>query len=150
MESSSESLPNRVRSTWLVLLALYNTVEISFSRNLYPDEPRHTADAFAVRIIQVAQKLDVLRGRGGGGASISTPPPTKIWPLPLVMAAIEVRDPIYREWVLHKMETYGGTAGQHYVLAKVFVERVWLKEEEAGKRVDCAGVMAGICDGLVL
>jgi hypothetical protein len=139
-------LAGRVRSTWLVLLALYNSAEISFSRNLHTSEPRHSADAFAVRIIQVAQKLDVLRG----GASLSTPPPTKIWPLPLVMAAIEVRDPIYREWALHKLETYGGTAGQQYTLAKVFVERMWEKEEEAGRRVDCAGVIADINDGMVL
>jgi hypothetical protein len=99
-----------------------------------------------VRIIQVAQKLDVLRG----DASRSTPPPTKIWPLPLVMAAIEVRDPIYREWALHKLEAYGGTAGQQYTFAKVFVERMWEREEEAGSRVDCAGVIADINDGMVL
>ncbi|KFY76962.1 hypothetical protein V499_03531 [Pseudogymnoascus sp. VKM F-103] len=144
--SENESLAGRVRSTWLVLLALYNTAEISFSRNLHASEPRHSADAFAVRIIQVAQKLDVLRGE----ASRSTPPPTKIWPLPLVMAAIEVRDPIYREWALHKLEAYGGTAGQQYTFAKVFVERMWEREEEAGRRVDCAGVIADINDGMVL
>ncbi|KFY38368.1 hypothetical protein V495_06612 [Pseudogymnoascus sp. VKM F-4514 (FW-929)] len=143
--AKSENLAGRVRSTWLVLLALYNTAEISFSRNLNASEPRHSADAFAVRIIQVAQKLDVLRGK----ASLSTPPPTKIWPLPLVMAAIEVQDPIYREWVLHKLETYGGTAGQQYTLAKVFVEKLWEREEEAGRRVDCAGVIAEINDGMV-
>ncbi|KAL5352335.1 hypothetical protein ACLOAV_002282 [Pseudogymnoascus australis] len=145
--TENESLTGRVRSTWLVLLALYNTAEISFSRNLLTSEPRHSADAFAVRVIQVAQKLDVHRG---GGTSLSTPPPTKIWPLPLVMAAIEVRDPIYREWVLHKLETYGGTAGQQYTLAKVFVERMWEREEKAGRRVDCAGIVAEVNDGMVL
>lgn len=90
---SSQGL-SRARSTFLVLSALYHSVEISFSRSLCPEAPRHAASQSAQTIIKLAQELTKFH------SSRNTPPPTKFWPLPLVMAAIEVDDTIYREWAI--------------------------------------------------
>lgn len=91
---------SRARSTFLVLSALYHSVEISFSRSLCPEAQRHAASSSARTVIQLAQELTTFH------ASRNTPPPTKFWPLPLVMAAIEVDDIIYREWAIDRLRSY--------------------------------------------
>ncbi|KAL6693174.1 hypothetical protein J3F84DRAFT_396632 [Trichoderma pleuroticola] len=49
-------------------------------------------------------------------------PPTKIWPVPLIMAAIEAKDWIYRDWAPQQMKSYY-SAGKHFVNACAFVEK---------------------------
>jgi hypothetical protein len=147
--NQTENFQGRSRSTFLVLTALYNSAEISYSRAASPSAPMHSADVFAMKIIQVAQQLNALR-TSTIGAPPSSPPPTKIWPLPLVMAAVEVRDPIYREWVLDRLKAYEEGAGDHYVWARRFVEAMVEREARDGRRVDWGIVLADVSDGLVV
>lgn len=139
----------RTRATFFVLSALYNTVEISFSRALGPSQSRHSASAFAIEIIRLSQKLNTLYKTHFKG-SPSSPPPTKIWPLPLVMAAIEVDDDVYREWVIDRLKMYEQTGGDHYTRARRFVEVVYEKESQAESRLDWEQIMIEFNDGLVI
>lgn len=95
-----------------------------------------------MRIIGIAQMRQTSAGR--------TPPPTKIWPLPLVVAAIEVKDVVYREWALMKLEIYVGVGGYQYRDAKAFVEAVISTEEKMGKRVDLGDVLCNLNPGLIV
>lgn len=145
MVALTQTFEGRNRPTWLVLQALYNAIEIAFSRAFFPTLPRHSADIYAIKTIRFAQQLNTLRN-----TPYSNPPQTKIWPLPIVLAAIEVRDPIYGEWVLEKMRGYETTSGDHYVYAKKFIEKMWEAEGIAGRRVDYDVVMREVKDGLVI
>ena len=147
--ATTKTFQGRTQSTWLVLQALYSAVEISFSRAFHPLAPRCSADAFATTIIRVTQKLHALRA-SGGGESASSPPPTKIWPLPLVMAAIEVRDPIYREWAQRKMESYEANGGDHYKFARQFVDKMCEAEDAAGRRLDFTAITPKVQIGLII
>ncbi|KAF3384325.1 hypothetical protein F1880_001851 [Penicillium rolfsii] len=136
----------RNRSTFLVVSALYHSVEISFSRSLQPTDLRHAATQHAASIIHIAQKL---KGVQPKELSLS-PPPTKIWPLPLVMAAIEVSDIIYREWSIDMLSNYEANAGDHYSHARRFVEAVCRREDGENKRLDWEIIMQELMDGLVI
>ncbi|CAK7221419.1 hypothetical protein SEUCBS140593_004560 [Sporothrix eucalyptigena] len=140
---------SRARSTFLVLSALYNAVEVSFSRSLYPGLPRHAAGNCARTIIKLAQELTHLQTTNFR-ASRDTPPPTKFWPLPLVMAAIEVDDIIYREWAIDRLRAYEKVGGDHYVYATKFVTLVCAAEDKAMARVDWEPIMATVRDGLTI
>ena len=78
------------------------------------------------------------------------PPPTNIWPLPLVMAAIEVKDLIYREWAVQILEMYQQVAGDHYAWSKRFVETVCEKEDVVARRLDWATILSDLNDGIVI
>lgn len=148
------SASRRARSTFLVLSALYNAVEIAFSRGLCPGLPRHAAARFARTVIRLAQELATLQAAAGSGGTASvpstTPPPTKYWPLPLVMAAVEVDDLIYREWAIDRLAAYARVGGDHYVYATEFVQLVCATEDRAMARVDWEPLMAVVRDGLVI
>jgi hypothetical protein len=148
-ESGTFHSLSRARSTFLVLSALYNAVEISFSRSLCPELPRHSADSFARTIIKLSQELTRLQTTNFR-ASLDAPPPTKFWPLPLVMAAIEVDDIIYREWAIERLKSYEKVGGDHYVYATKFVMLVCATEDKAMARVDWEPIMAIVRDGLTI
>lgn len=136
----------RSRCTFLVLRALYHSVEISFSRCLIPGETRHAANQHAIGIIQISQNLKAMQPAG----AVSSPPPTKFWPLPLVMAAIEVKDLIYREWAVNMLEVYQQVAGDNYFWSKKFVEAVCEREDRASARLDWGVILEELKDGLVI
>lgn len=136
----------RSRCTSLVLCALYHSVEISYSRCLVPSDMRHAADQHAMDIIRISQQLKALRPIDSKGS----PPPTKFWPLPLVMAAIEVEDLVYREWALQMLEIYETTGGDHYVWSRRFVEAVCEREDQASRRLDWCSILVETKDGLVI
>jgi hypothetical protein len=71
------------------------------------------------------------------------PPRTKVWPLPLILTAIEVRDPVYREWVIDRMVSYIG-AGLQYVRSLEFIERPCEREDSIGQRVNLGGIIGGM------
>ncbi|KAJ5899886.1 hypothetical protein N7495_004630 [Penicillium taxi] len=142
---SDNQYEGRSRSTFLVLCALYHAVEISFSRCFKLGERRHAANNHAEEIICISQKLRAMLPAGS-----ALPPPTKIWPLPLVMAAIEVEDIIYREWAVQVLGTYQQVAGDHYAWAKKFVETVCEKEDGASQRLDWAIILNNLKNGLVI
>lgn len=145
----SQMFQGRTRSTSLVLTALYNSVEISFSRNLCPNQKRHAASGFARKIIQISQKLNEFHKTDFQGSPTS-PPSTKFWPLPLVMAAIEVDDMVYREWAIDRLKKYEETGGDHYVWSRKFVEAVCAGEDKTGTRLDWESIISEIKDGLVI
>lgn len=140
---------SRIRSTFLVLCALYNCVEISFSRNLQQDKPRYSASGFARKVIQLTQQLNELHA-AKFGTSPDTPPPTKLWPLPLVMAAIEVDDTIYRAWAIDRLKAYEKIGGDHYAYTAKFVEAVCTREDSAATRLDWEPILIEVRDGLVI
>ncbi|KAI9038026.1 uncharacterized protein KD926_011364 [Aspergillus affinis] len=136
----------RNRCTYLVLRELYHSAEISYSRCLISNDVRHAADAHAKEIIRISQQLKTLRPEG----SKTTPPPTKLWPLPLVMVAIEVEDLIYREWAIQMLEGYETVGSDHYVWCRRFVEAMCEKEDRASRRLDWGSVLVEIKDGLFI
>lgn len=143
---ASSRQEGRNRSTYLVLRALYHSVEISYSRCLVPSDKRHAADQHARNIIRITQQLKALRPEGSKAA----PPPTKFWPLPLVMAAIEVEDPIYREWAVRMLADYETVGGDHYTWSRRFVEAMCEREDQIAQRLDWSSILAEIKDGLVI
>ncbi|CAI7654699.1 unnamed protein product [Penicillium manginii] len=143
---ASSSQEGRNQCTNLVLRALYHSVEISYSRCLVYSDKRHAADRHARDIIRMTQQLKTLRPVG----SKMTPPPTKFWPLPLVMAAIEVEDPIYREWAVRMLADYETVGGDHYSWSRKFVEAMCEREDHFAQRLDWSSILADIKDGLVI
>ncbi|EOO01557.1 putative fungal transcriptional regulatory protein [Phaeoacremonium minimum UCRPA7] len=79
----------------------------------------------------------------------SEPPPTKIWPLPLVLAAIEAKDSIYRGWAVQKIRDYA-QAGKHYANACAFAEEVQGREEQRNARVDLAAISHNMPDNFII
>ncbi|KAJ5989658.1 hypothetical protein N7481_004868 [Penicillium waksmanii] len=143
---ASSRQEGRNRYTYLVLRALYHSIEISYSRCLVAGDQRHAADQHACDIIRITQQLKALRPVG----SKVTPPPTKFWPLPLVMAAIEVRDPVYREWAVRMLADYETVGGDHYTWSRRFVEAMCEREDQIAQRLDWSSILAEIKDGLVI
>lgn len=76
-------------------------------------------------------------------------PPTKIWPVTLIMAAIEAKDPIYRDWTLQQIRDYSRT-GKHFANACAFVERVQAAEEITSSRTDLGRIADDMGDDFVL
>ncbi|KAL7905208.1 major facilitator superfamily domain-containing protein [Trichoderma velutinum] len=115
--SEAKAAENRVFSTYLTTSALFHAVEIYASRVYQPNESMYTKSTHAEKIIiitnQFYQRLKQPRTEA---------PPTKIWPVPLIMAAIEAKDSIYRDWALQQMKNYH-CAGKHFVNACAFVEK---------------------------
>ncbi len=135
---------NRVLSTLYTTKALYHTTEIYYSRSFFPDSPLYSADVDAVAILSTTEKLYTeLRFPKG------EPPPTKWWPVPLAMAAIEARDPIYRDWALRKMYDYR-FAGDNFPNSIAFVERIHEVEAESGVRADLGRLLKAMPDTCVI
>jgi hypothetical protein len=65
------------------------------------------------------------------------------------MAALEARDPIYRDWAMRKIADYGAS-GEHFSKSILVIERVWEMESDKGRRADIANVIAGIGSTFVL
>ena len=68
---ASSRQEGRNRYTYLVLRALYHSVEISYSRCLVPSDRRHAADQHARDIIQITQQLRAKRVVPPAGLRIS-------------------------------------------------------------------------------
>ena len=131
-------------STLLTTRAMFHAVEIYYSRTFLPRAPLYAANADATAIIATTDKLYRL-------LKIPTkdPPPTKFWPIPLVMASIEASDPIYRDWALRKIIDYK-ISGEVYLRSVKFVQQVHQLEEECGVRRHLGEIMEGLADQLVL
>jgi len=133
-----------VLSTFLTTAAFYHATRIYFSRAFEPDATPYSADTHAAAIIRITDKLyKVLK------YSKRDPPPTKMWPIPLLMAAIEAKDPIYRDWAMRKIADYNAS-GEHFSKSILVIERVWEMESRKGGRVDIANVIDGIGAAFVL
>jgi len=65
------------------------------------------------------------------------------------MAAIEAKDPIYRDWAMRKIADYNAS-GEHFSKSILVIERVWEMESRKGGRVDIANVIDGIGAAFVL
>ncbi|KAJ5104236.1 hypothetical protein N7532_004765 [Penicillium argentinense] len=66
------------------------------------------------------------------------------------MAATEVEDLIYREWVLQVLGGYAKVGGDHYRWSMKFVEAVCDKEDRASQRLDWSKILQEVRDGLVI
>lgn len=113
-------------STYLTRSALYHAVEICASRVYQPNESIYTKSTHAEKIITITSHF-----YRGLKKSRTEAPPTKTWPVPLIMGAIETKDLVYRDWALQQMNNYY-CAGKHFVTACAFVEKVHATEEAAG------------------
>ena len=119
-----------VLSSYFTTLALFHCVKIYYSRAITSSAPLYSADIHASKIIKTVDRFyHVLE------YPKSEPPPTKFWPIPLTMAAIEAKDPIYRGWALQKIKEYK-TAGDHYPQSYDFAEKVQALEGKTGTRAD--------------
>ncbi|KAH8893619.1 MFS general substrate transporter [Thozetella sp. PMI_491] len=116
-KTEGEATKENVLSIYLTTTALYHAAEIYYSRAFLPSDPLFSENDHAVIIITTTDRFYQLLKRPH-----SEPPPTKIWPLPLVMAAIEARDSIYRGWATQKIREYA-RAGKHYLNSCAFVEK---------------------------
>lgn len=65
------------------------------------------------------------------------------------MAAIEARDPIYRDWAMRKIADYSAS-GEHISKSILVIDRVWEMESNQGRRVNIANVINGIEVAFVL
>ncbi|KAI9037912.1 uncharacterized protein KD926_011524 [Aspergillus affinis] len=134
------------RAMFLVSSALYHGLEISFSRSLRPNDARYAAGQHAISILQISQKLAALQLDG----VILRAPSMKIWPLPLVMAAIEVEDIVNRECAIKLLASFVPVISEHHTWAKKFAETVCEREDKAGSRLDWEPIMKDLNDGLVI
>lgn len=135
---------NRVLSTLYTTTALYHATEIYFSRMFAVNSPLYTANSNAAAIISTTEKLyRVLK------FPKEEPPPTKMWPIPLVMAAIEASDPIYRDWALRKISDYS-CAGEHFHNSIIFVETVHELEEKSGTRANLSDIMNSMGETVII
>ncbi|KAG5814141.1 hypothetical protein H9Q71_003403 [Fusarium xylarioides] len=116
--SEEKAAENKVLSIFLTANALFHAVHIYASRTYREEEPLYAETAHAEEIIGITRRFYSKLKRPRTEA-----PPTKIWPIPLIMAAIEAKDPIYRDWALQLIKDCS-QAGKHYVNACAFVEKV--------------------------
>jgi hypothetical protein len=123
---------------------MFHAVEIYYSRSFLPRAPLYTADVHAKAIILTTDKLYKLLK-----IPTTDPPPTKFWPIPLVMASIEANDPIYRDWALRRIVDYK-YSGEVYPRSVKFVQQVHRLEEECGVRRHLGEVMKGLAEQFVL
>ncbi|KAH7136220.1 major facilitator superfamily domain-containing protein [Dactylonectria macrodidyma] len=115
--SETRAAENKVLSIYLTTSALFHAVEIYASRIFQPNELMYSGSNHAEEIIAITRRFYQKLKRPRTEA-----PPTKIWPVPLIMAAIEARDPVYRDWALQQIRDYSRT-GKHFVNACSFVEK---------------------------
>lgn len=137
---------DKCRATFLIVSALYHSLEITFSRSLRPSDRRHAAHEHALRIVQLSGKLENVRSDGLASSSSVM----QIWPLPLVMAVVEIEGSALRESASKLLAAFEPLAGEHYSWAKKFAERVCEQEDKAGRRVDWGVVMQELNDGMVI
>ena len=109
-----------------------------------PEAILYSANSDAMAVILTTEKLYRLLKYPK-----TEPPPTKFWPIPLLMAAIEAADPIYRDWALRKMTDYS-SAGEYFRKSLGLVEKIWEVEGKGGRRADFAGVIRAMGDDLVV
>ncbi|KAH7025665.1 uncharacterized protein B0I36DRAFT_293256 [Microdochium trichocladiopsis] len=106
-------------SSYYTTSALYHGVEIYLSRMALPAAPLHAADAHGQAVVRLTEEmyrtLNLPR---------TEPPPTKMWPIPLTLAAIETSDAVYRSWAMEKLHAYTPRAGAHYASSVQFAEKV--------------------------
>ncbi|KAH8682581.1 hypothetical protein BX600DRAFT_374941 [Xylariales sp. PMI_506] len=114
----------KVLSTYLTTMMLFHCLEIYYSRTFEPGAPLYSADDHASNLITTVNKYYQLLKYPQ-----TEPPPTKFWPIPLVMAAIEARDPIYRDWARRRIQDYKN-AGEHYARSVEFADKVQRSEEK--------------------
>ncbi|KAH7240297.1 uncharacterized protein BKA55DRAFT_621526 [Fusarium redolens] len=115
--SEDKAAENKVLSIFLTANALFHAVAIYASRVYRPEHATYTDTSHAEDIIGITRRFYNKLKRPRTEA-----PPTKIWPIPLIMAAIEAKDPIYRDWALQLIKDCC-QAGKHYVNACAFVEK---------------------------
>jgi hypothetical protein len=123
---------------------MFHAVEIYYSRAFFPGASLYTGDLDATAIILTTNKLYTILK-----IPTADPPPTKFWPIPLVMASIEANDPIYRDWALRKIVDYK-FAGELYPRSVKFVQKVHQIEGESGVRTHLGEVMQGMVETFVL
>lgn len=129
---------------YYTIVALYNAVEIYFSRTFHPTLPLYSANNHAAVILKTTEKLH--RTAGKPHTAI---PHSKAWPIPLIFAIIEVEDLVYRNWGLRKLRDYR-RAGNHYVKSYSFVERICVMEDESNSRVNLASVMKDLGEEFIV
>ncbi|KAF5652158.1 allantoate and ureidosuccinate permease [Fusarium sp. NRRL 25303] len=142
--SEEKAAENKVLSIFLTANALFHAVHIYASRTYRDTEPLYTETAHAEDIIGITRRFYFKLKRPRTEA-----PPTKIWPIPLIMAAIEAKDPIYRDWALQLIKDCS-QAGKHYVNACTFVEKVHAAEEDTGCRVNLSQIAQDMGDDFVI
>lgn len=142
--SEEKAAENKVFSTYLTTSALFHAVEIYASRVYQPNESLYTKSNHAEKIITITSQFYRRLKRPRTEA-----PPTKIWPVPLIMAAIEAKDWIYRDWALQQMKSYY-SAGKHFVNACAFVEKVHAAEEATARRCNLHQIAEDMGDDFVI
>lgn len=104
----------------------------------------YSADHHASKIITITDKMYRVLS-----LPITEPPPTKMWPIPLTMAAIEAKDPVYRSWAIQKIKAYSN-AGEYFSKSCQFAEKVQVAEEESGCRADLADLARSMGDDFII
>jgi hypothetical protein len=133
-----------VLSIYLTANALFHAVHIYASRVYRPTDAAYADTPHAEDIIGITRRFYNKLKRPRTEA-----PPTKIWPIPLIMAAIEAKDPIYRDWALQLIKDCS-QAGKHYVNACAFVEKVHAAEEGTGCRANLSQIAQDMGDNFVI
>ncbi|KAF5560441.1 DAL5-Allantoate ureidosuccinate permease [Fusarium phyllophilum] len=142
--SEEKAAENKVLSIFLTANALFHAVHIYASRTYRNGESLFTKTAHAEEIIGITRRFYSKLKRPRTEA-----PPTKIWPIPLIMAAIEAKDPIYRDWALQLIKDCS-QAGKHYANACAFVEKVHAAEERTGHRANLSQIAGDMGDDFVI
>ncbi|KAF5656976.1 hypothetical protein FCIRC_13410 [Fusarium circinatum] len=142
--TKEKAAENKVLSIFLTANALFHAVHIYASRIYQPEDIMYAETAHAEDIISITRRFYSKLKRPRTEA-----PPTKIWPIPLIMAAIEAKDPIYRDWALQLIKDCS-QAGKHYVNACAFVEKVHAAEEGTGCRADLSQIAQEMGDDFVI
>ncbi|KAK5993053.1 hypothetical protein PT974_06480 [Cladobotryum mycophilum] len=142
--SEAKAAEDDVLSIFFTTSTLYHALEIYYSRAVDPEAPLYTADHHATSIIRTTDRYYQALSRPR-----KEPPPTKVWPLPLVMAAIEANDSIYRGWAVQRIREYEH-AGKHYANSSRFVETVFFQEQGSRRRTDLAAAAESMGDDFVI
>lgn len=99
--SNTKPQSRRVKYTAQVIKTMIHTIRIYYRRVLSPNSPRLAFEA--EEIIRITEEF--IRETG-------FPPRTKIWPLPVVLAGIEVDDNVYLSWLIKNLSEF--SRGDHY------------------------------------
>ncbi|EXL99484.1 hypothetical protein NOF04DRAFT_5078 [Fusarium oxysporum II5] len=142
--SEEKAAEKKVLSIFLTVNALFHAVHIYASRVYRPADEIYTDTSHAEDLIGITRRFYSKLKRPRMEA-----PPTKIWPIPLIMAAIEAKDPIYRDWALQLIKDCSH-AGKHYVNACAFVEKVHAAEEGTGCRANLSQIAEDMGDNFVI
>ena len=120
----------RLQSTYQIVQCVYYSVEIYQSMIFDRDVPYAEA-ASAREIIKISEVL--MRGR-------TEPPRSKIWPVPIFLAALEVDDPVYLSWCFDHFEKLKST-GKNYERAISVIKEVRQHQKQEGKRAVTGVIM---------